>query len=72
MKRPLLMMVLLLAGSLSAQVRKGTLTEIEGLMALPIADDAAKHAGDNGFIFWYTQNRDILFYQSFDGKTVHK
>lgn len=69
--RTLLVMLLLSAGFLSAQMRKGTLTEINGLMALPIADDAAKHAGDNGFIFWYAQNHDVLFYQSFDGKTTY-
>jgi len=74
MKRTLLitLLVLVSAGFLSAQMRKGTLTEINNLMALAISDEAVKHAGDNGFIFWYAQNHSVLFYQSFDGKTNYK
>ncbi len=73
MKKVLLMLLVVMsAGLLGAQMRPGTLIELNNLMALPIADQAAKHAGNNGYLFYYGQNRPVIIYQSFDGHETYK
>jgi hypothetical protein len=64
--------VLFLVSGLFAQMQPGSLIKVDNLLELTIGDDGVKSAGENGFVFWFAANRNVLVYQTFDGKTTYK
>lgn len=55
----------------TSQLKRGSVTVIEGLRALPFGGANPKHAGADGFIFQYN-NDPFVRYASFDGKITYQ
>jgi hypothetical protein len=53
-------------------MQPGSVVKVDGLYELMIADDGVKSAGNSGFVFWTVANRNLILYQSFDGKTTYR